>query len=432
VSVDAGAMWSLLYAFAFLSVASSNVQVEPCHFAINFTTKDLLQNSVKRNQFLNLVMEYEGKFNQPGVGYNGNSGHTYDGHGINYTTGELEGQPRSFSAASKESLQVSILALALLGNDPLAVKYLQAGRAVNTTERALQILAAKIATYEKFSTTYPGYGGFIPWAKVNDSGIFPNPDYTVPSLDNGQLMWALYLICHVLKDIGQEALSNSYCQYFDTMVRNAKTIFYEGEGKVLAVAVIVNPKVPVSPNNRKPKSPPSFLQDPYEGELFTLILDLFSNWSSDAERNQMWTVKKDAGRLVAVEYTTRSRGNITVQKGWWYSSHEMWKFLVLPYTDVDIVQRIFLNGEKARTWHSSENSIPGLFASVNDLTTGSIHPQYESACGIQELAWTQIKRTVCIIHLVGRGLIGRQQVNELTCRYVHMIIDYRQIWMLIN
>ena len=386
----------MLYTLAFISVVSSNIQAEPCHFARNFTTENLLHDPMKRSQFLNLVMDYEGKFNQPSVGYNGDSGHTYDGHGINYTTGELKGWPRSFSAASKESLQVSILALALQGNYPLAERYLQAGRTtVNATERALQIFTAKIATYEKFSTAYPGYGGFLPWAKVNDSGIFPNPDDTVPSLDNGQLMWALYLTCHVLKDIRQEALGDRYCQYFNTIVQNAKTVFYEGKGKVLSVAVIVDPKAPVSRSNRKPNYPTYYLEDPYEGELFTVILDLFSNWSSDAERDQMWTVKKKAGRLVPVGYTTKSSGQITVQKGWWYSSHEMWKFLVLPYTDVDLVQRIFLNGEKARTWHSSENLIPGLFASVNGLTTGSIYPKYESACGIQELAWTQIRRTVC-------------------------------------
>ncbi len=42
---------------------------------------------------------------------------TYDGHPIDYTTGKVAGQPHLFSAASKESIHVALLALALDGND---------------------------------------------------------------------------------------------------------------------------------------------------------------------------------------------------------------------------------------------------------------------------------------------------------------------------
>lgn len=80
---------------------------------------------------------------------------------------------------------------------------------------------------------------------------------------------------------------------------------------------------------------------------------------------------------------------ITVQKGYWFSSHEQWKYLELPYFEVEINRRyrffrslrsyftflsfessfdslwyrVFLNGEKVRTIHSKENNIPGIATS---------------------------------------------------------------------
>lgn len=42
-----------------------------------------------------------------------------------------------------------------------------------------------------------------------------------------------------------------------------------------------------------------------------------------------------------------------------YSSHEQWKFLMMPYQSIDIANRVLLNMEKARTWNSALNYIPG-------------------------------------------------------------------------
>lgn len=49
------------------------------------------------------------------------------------------------------------------------------------------MLKKKIATYEKFASDYPGYGGFLPWVSVTKLGVTPTWDWTtgVPSLDNG-------------------------------------------------------------------------------------------------------------------------------------------------------------------------------------------------------------------------------------------------------
>jgi hypothetical protein len=52
------------------------------------------------------------------------AGLTYDGHTINYRTGELYPPIHNFSAPSKEAIHVSLLALALLGNQRCVVETL--------------------------------------------------------------------------------------------------------------------------------------------------------------------------------------------------------------------------------------------------------------------------------------------------------------------
>jgi hypothetical protein len=56
-----------------------------------------------------------------------------------------------------------------------------------------------------------------------------------------------------------------------------------------------------------------YLDDPYEGELMAVFLDLFGEWKNDEERDQIWVVKRPL--LQSVDYKTPN-GSITVQRGW--------------------------------------------------------------------------------------------------------------------
>lgn len=86
-----------------------------------------------------------------------------------------------------------------------------------------------------------------------------------------------------------------------------------------------------------------------------------------------------------------STTSITVQRGWWFSAHEQWKYMMLPYIDIPINQRVFYNGERARSWWSAMNKIPGLFASVNGLSPNdTFNYPYVSDCGIQEIAFENV------------------------------------------
>ena len=72
----------------------------------------------------------------------------------------------------------------------------------NYTDVAANILQVKMATYMQFNTTYPGFGGFIPWVWVTDAGIDPiAPSWSnaVPALDNGEWVWGLYAVEFALR-----------------------------------------------------------------------------------------------------------------------------------------------------------------------------------------------------------------------------------------
>ena len=93
------------------------------------------------------------------------------------------------------------------------------------------------------------------------------------------------------------------------------------------------------------------MNDPYEGELFTWWLYFFGGLSQ-TDKNLLWEAKRP--QLVSVEYNVGEVEPITVQKGkinhreyrlrliirvgYWFSAHEQWKVMEMPYYDVDLVK----------------------------------------------------------------------------------------------
>jgi hypothetical protein len=173
----------------------------------------------------------------------------------------------------------------------------------------------------------------------------------------------------------------------------ARQVFYNGTGRVCAVTTIRDQSLPVgSPDQVYSCEGNSTLNDPYEGELFTWWLYLFSPQLTAAQKEELWTVKRPM--LVPTDWhSNTSVGAVTVQKGYWFSSHEQWKLLEMPYTDVDLIRRIFHNAERARTCDSFLNRHPGMYASVNDITDASGQILgYISNAGIPSIAFINLQQ----------------------------------------
>ncbi|EGG13816.1 hypothetical protein DFA_11577 [Cavenderia fasciculata] len=402
----------LVFTFALVHVSYS----QECRFSKLYTQQSLLDDAQDRVDFLNNVLHWEGNFCKDGAGLNALTGYTYDGRTIDYTTGQLTSPLHNFSAPSKESIHLGMAALAVMGinsygNNPLDFFHVQVNQSeqektlfpesllgANTTN-LFTILYRKIQTYETFNAQYPGYGGFFPWVTVSDAGIWPIEGYwseRVPGLDNGEMIWGMMGLISALNHTAAgssypaayQLLATRYQAYMNLLKANAKAVFYNEPGYISAVVHIGNTSAQPTTDNYK-NDCDCYLDDPYEGELLTVFMDLYSQWDSISERDQLWINKRNL--LQNATFSTPS-GDITVQRGWWFSSHEQWKYLMLPYLDVPINRMVFENGERARTWFSHLKQYPGMFASVNNVTKfPSLYPNYMSAAGIQEISFESIE-----------------------------------------
>ena len=362
----------------------------PCRFALDFSCDDFLgaSSAQRTEEYLNHVMKWEGHFAQPGVGYDAATGYTYDGHPLDYYTGELYGDPHGFSAPSKESIHVSILALAVSGNA-------HAQAFAGGLDKALELLSLKMKGYMTFNETYPGFGCWSTWVDFDTTaGTFnpldswSDPYYKTPGLDNGEWFWALYAAAGALEQLALKAdesgeqtaaqyaeLASLYRDFVNCQKASAKTIFYRGDGVVSSTVYILDasltPAQAGAANYISAGGDPDKLNDPYEGETMTQLLYLFAEWESEAEREVLWLVKRE--HFQAANYTVSSTASaaavakaaimdshydvkvkenestvVTVQKGWWFSTHEQWKLMLLPYlsTDLPLVRKVFANAEK--------------------------------------------------------------------------------------
>ncbi|KAG4066804.1 hypothetical protein HA402_012871 [Bradysia odoriphaga] len=401
-----------------------------CRFADLYTVDDLVQNRDNAvHKFKMEMCKWEGKFGF-GVGYNNVTGITYDGYKIDYETGEVrEDLIQYWTAASKEALHVNILALYLL-DDVYAIQFFD-----NTSQdNVVSILERKIESYNDFHRRYPGFGGFLPWFAANgtEMNILNGWESRVPSLDNSQLIWSIKILVEALRRKNLHSLADRYQQRLDLMISTVIPVFYDSKnGGIRCVSIIrdlLNEPEMTNPNNYVTDGD-CFLDDPYEGELMAYFMDFYAPWTqfnfTIEERNRIWINKRP--KLVRVEYNTTTPSNIidpkrvTVQQGYWFSSHEQWKYFYLPYLDIDLQRRLFINGEKVRVYHSAAYGIPGLYASVaSSAAVGTYNVDYYSACGIQ-LAASQIVQHHHIVTPYGSYPVIMANESIGLAWYLHML-----------
>eukprot|EP00913_Durusdinium_trenchii_P030534 g28602.t1 len=132
----------------------------------------------------------------------------------------------------------------------------------------------------------------------------------------------------------------------------AVNLFYDGPGTgtVRAIATIKNASVDAANNSTNAYNAENYvLWDPFEGEMVVLFIDLMGNWSNytdpQAEKDKIWNIK--AQHVDPVLYN-ESNNTYVIQEGFWFSAHEQWKTLQLPYLQIPLVHHLFRNGEMAR------------------------------------------------------------------------------------
>jgi len=337
--------------------------------------------------YIDNILLKESHFLQMGVGVNTVTALTHDGIGLNSSSLEPLGEPFRFSAASKESLHLNVLAKVIL-HDQRAQRLLGGDDVANAGVIALNLLEQKITSYEKFDTEHPAFGGFLPWFISEDRGegisVYPLSGWEdrLPALDNGQLAWSIYLVYKSLYKMGYNDLAARYEHRFQKMASHAKTLFFDPQRNVISgisqfVDINGNPDSSLPPQQLRYIKDSYALTDSYEGELMTVFMTLFSGDLSATEKQAIWANKFINTR----NYSTLSGEVLTVIEGWAFSAHEQWKFLVLPYLDFKAARDLYLNGEKVRADFSNKHQFRGFFTSVNgpDLN-------YVSLLGVQDVA----------------------------------------------
>ena len=388
----------VLIAYALCAVAAiaaaAAAGVSNCRFARRYSTRQILRNATARDAFLGELCQWEANFTK-GLGLDTATQMTYDGHRLDIVNGTPIHKPHMFSAPSKESIHVALLARVLLGTDACS-------RRMYTVAEALAVLRAKVASYERFHARFPGFGGFMPWVSYDGKGdVAPAWDWQnrVPGLDNGELFWAAFAAAAALER-HDAALAARWKSVWVNMSSNAVTVFYSaanGGGNLRTVTLIKNQSLPVAQNtytgqagNAQP-----YLDDPYEGELLTVAVYLFSRDLSAAQKDLLWVRKRAKLQPAALRVVVAGKAaaeTIRVQRGWWFSAHEVWKMMFLPYRRSAANWRVFANGERARTWYASRvRRSPGLWASVNGpVSSNAENFPYESDCGVAPIAFNPV------------------------------------------
>jgi hypothetical protein len=336
-----------------------------CRFAPSFTwdISGLITDREVQDTYVREMMIWDGKFASVGLGISA-SGLTCD-----HVDLLLSGEPhpvKCYTAASKESLHLEMLAL-VVNRTKLAWHWIPDA---STEDEAVSIAILRLESimkaYEELNLLFPGMGGYIPWVGVDTTGFVLDKDSDVelPALDNGQLAWSMFAVAAVLHAVGQSALASRYDAHVTLMAESARILFLNpGDGTVWMTGKVIDAKADLGVSNREGSG---LLGDPYEGELMLMFLDLISTWPDESEKYKMWEPVKL--QQIKVDYTHDGlpNGPISVQRGWRFSSHEMWKYMVLPYLDDPLVRRVVNNGERARTWNSKLKGIPGLMGSCWD------------------------------------------------------------------
>ena len=191
-----------------------------------------------------------------------------------------------------------------------------------------------------------------------------------------ELLWAVYSAIQVLETSNEsnfQALAKGWQAWLDYTKSTAAKIFYAGNGSVCAVTDLKNQSYAVNdPRQSYTCEGSGRIDDPYEGELFTWWLYFFGGLSQ-SDRNALWVAKR--AMLQSVEYQRGGVGPITVQRGFWFSAHEQWKVMEMPYYDVELVEYdffLFLNSEPFPL--SSFASFLTQFADVSSTTPSASAP----------------------------------------------------------
>lgn len=364
VSLLGGLYLGLTLMVTQVSADSSPAELPPWRFAPKFSPTELQRSPKKVREFLGNLVDYEAPFFA--AARHPESGLTYDGWDLDPITGQPL-KVRAFSAASKECLDLALLTKALL-SDPLISRLVSPQDPTQAIHAAAEILARKLKSYQDYQTRYPGFAGYLAWFT---SGERADPmkgwETAFPTLDLGEMLWALKLVEKTARDQGYQELAQGYGRLNASLQSHARAAMYHPKGGVRGRVEVSDPKSenPVYSGDGLMTGEHGI----HEGQMIVLYMSLYGGLTRE-ESDKVW----EGIKMRRVEHPSG-----TTWQGFWGSPHEEWAYLFLPYRDMPEYRQLFRIREKIRTRNARERGYPGFGASAH-------HPLgkgYMSAAGIE-------------------------------------------------
>lgn len=344
---------------------SSQESVPSWRFASKYSAEELKTSDQRSAAFLDDYLRHEAAFFAKAR--HPESGLTYDGWDLDSTSGQPV-SARTFSAASKECLDLGLCVKALYG-DPMISKVVSPDDPNKAPEVAADILAKKLKSFQAYRQEYPGFAGQVTWFHSGES-MRPVEGWkdAIPTLDMGEMAWALLLAEKALRDTGREELSEGYKSYNEGIQSKALEMLYEPKSGGIRGHVSIS----------DPKSADAVYSGDgimtgehgvHEGQMIISYMTLFGGMDEKA-RDRVW----DGIEMKRLEHSAG-----TTWQGFWGSPHEEWAHLFLPYQEVEGFRDLFRIREKIRSQNAVERGYPGFAASAHHPT----EHRYMSAAGVE-------------------------------------------------
>ena len=306
----------------------------------------------------------ESSYFQTGIGMDANTGMPYDHIRIRLKENLLS-EVGNYTAASKLSLMIPFL-MKIIQKNP----YLRQVKI--TPEEATVKLRQTLRTLLTYSEKYPDYGGFLPWVDIRPNGTIAPASTKVPSLDNGQMTWALAAVVAAFEDSSDPELRKiaSMAQKF-LHGQNYKK-FYDEKLKLLHGTIQFDNEAREWTGDRT-----YYLNDMFEGTLAVLWGVLNSQIPEEA-----W----DNLAIPTIEYITEQGEKITTLAGFRASFHEHWALAYLPFMESALAP-LYQNYLYAQADHARRNHMPGFVSTAYDPK--GIYRQM----GIASIAYEKVDRS---------------------------------------
>ncbi len=300
----------------------------------------------------------------PGTGMDAKTGMPYDHIRIRLKENLLS-EVGNYTAASKLSLMIPFL-LKVIQKNPY---YRQVKL---TPEDAASKLKHTLRTLLVYIQKYPDYGGFLPWVDIRPNGTIAPATTKVPSLDNGQMTWALAAVVAAFEDSPDPELLKISSMAQTILQSQNYGKFYDGKLKLLHGTIQYDAETRSWSGDKT-----YYLNDMFEGTLAVLWGVLNGQIPEEA-----W----DNLAIPTIEYITKSGEKITTLAGFRASFHEHWALAYLPVMSSALAP-LYQNYLYVQADHARRNHLPGFISTAYDAQ--GVYRQM----GIPSIAYNPVDRS---------------------------------------